>query len=95
MQPEADREIHGDAGEGDRDHYLSVRDLGLTDPGDRFPSDEDRNQHERDRVCEGCEDADAMVAKGHRLMGRLTSDPECVPAEPKGRRVGEVMARIR
>ena len=73
VQPDADHEIQDDRGRGHADHHDAVGGLRLTDSGDRFPADDDRNHQERDGIAEGREDADAVVAEGHALVGWLVA----------------------
>ena len=46
-------------------------------------------------VCNRRENADAVVADGHALVGRLAGNREGVPTEREGRRVRQVVSRIR
>ena len=69
--------------------------LGFANPADRLPRDEHGDQHERDRVGEGREHADAVIAERHALVGRFARHPDRVPAERQSRRVRQVVSRIR
>ena len=94
LQPETDHQVDDDRGRRHRHHHRAVGDLRVTDPVDRFPADEDRDQHQRERVGQRREDADAVIAEGHPFVGRLVGNPERVPAEAEGGGVRQVVSRV-
>ena len=67
---------------GDRHHGGAVGDRpGPAEAHDRFPPDEQRDYDQgHGGVGQRRKDADAMIAKGHALVGRLAGDPDGVPS---------------
>ena len=63
------------AGRGHADHHRAVGDLGLADPADRFPSDQEGDHHQGHGVRQRGEHADAVVAERHPVVGRLAREP--------------------
>ena len=94
VQPESDREVHDDRGAGDADHRRAAGGLRLTDPGNRLPPDHEPDRHQGEGVGKRHEDADAVVAEGHALVGRLVGNPEGVPTESQRRGIGQVVPRV-
>ena len=93
-EPEPDHDVHDDRRPRDADHQAAIRDARIPDPVDRFPANQQRDEHQRHGVGEGRQDADPVVAKGHPVVRPLVRDGQRVPAEAERGGVGQVVAGI-
>lgn len=94
VQPHADEQIHADGDGRHGDHQPSMHRLGMPHSTDRLPKDQQRDDHQRQRIDERGENTDAMIAVGHSLIRRLLGDPQRVPRKAQGRGIREVVPSV-
>src|SRR3546814_3050674 len=63
------------AGNGDDQHAGRLDRFWFAEPVDRFDQDINRNREQHEGVERGCQDLEALVAKGALIVGGLRSDP--------------------
>ena len=67
---------------------------GIADPLDRFPSNQQRDDHQRHGVGERRQHADAVVAEGHPVVRPLVAMDSAYQLKPSDAASGQVVAGI-
>ena len=89
-----DHAVHQDAGRGDNHHQPGLHLHRLTQPMDGRNGDPDGDQHQRQRVEKGCQDACALVAEGLLVGRRPSLKIDGDEGKQQGEKIGYVVAGL-